>query len=460
VRGLLVGLAVGAGIVLLRPWGEDRIRDLVREPESPHAKYADALRDAGLEGTTVGRGWLAAADSALLHPVDVALPHREAGYFGADETPAVAFRWRVARGRRVVVELDTAARGALLFVDLFVLSADSIARPDRVASLEDSSGRIEYEPRRDETLVLRLQPEMLGAVRWTLTVRSDPTLAFPVAGRDLRAALSRFGASRDAGARRHEGIDIFAPRGTPVVASAPGTVSGRTRNTLGGNVVWLRADGGAGLYYAHLDRQLVSPGERVDVGDTLGLVGNTGNARGTPPHLHFGVYARRAVDPVPYLEPSPPVPPVRADGDALGARVRLARAASLEAGPTSGRSARHPLAAGTVMRVVGASRDAYRVRLADGTPGYVPSAATAAATSPLREVRVEAGRTIVDRPAGGALVVDSIAAATSLPVLGTLDGALMLRLPSGRTGWLRPGPGATAATAPAPVARDARGGAT
>jgi hypothetical protein len=457
VRGLLIGLAVGAGIVLLRPWGEERIRDLVREPASPHEKYADALRDAGLEGTALGRGWLGAADSALLRPVDVALPHREVGWFGAEETEAIAFRWRAVRGRRVVVELDTAARGALLFVDLFVLSEDSIPRPERVASIEDASGRIEHLPRRDETLVLRVQPEMLGAVRWTLTVRSEPTLAFPVAGRDLRAARSRFGASRDAGARRHEGIDIFAPRGTPVVAAAPGVVSGRTQNTLGGKVVWLRSDGGAGLYYAHLDSHLVRPGDRVDVGDTLGLVGNTGNARSTPPHLHFGVYSRRPVDPVPWLEPAPPVPPVRADGDALGAYVRLARTASLEPSPASGRSARRPLAAGTVMRVAGAARDAYRVRLADGTLGYVPSGATTTASSPLREVRVEAGRVLLDRPVGAALVVDSLAATASLPVLGTLDGALMLRLPSGHVAWLRT---ESAATGGGAVARDARGGAS
>ncbi|HEX6057494.1 MAG TPA: M23 family metallopeptidase, partial [Gemmatimonadaceae bacterium] len=335
-------------------------------------------------------------------------------------------------------------------------------RPERVASLADgdASRRLEYEPRRDETLVLRLQPELLGAVRWTLTVRSDPTLAFPVANRDLRAARSRFGAARDAGARRHEGIDIFAPRGTPVVAAASGTVSGRTTNTLGGKVVWLRADGGPGLYYAHLDSQLVRPGQRVSPGDTVGLVGNTGNARTTPPHLHFGVYWRGegALDPVPFLAELPDPPPVRADGESLGARVRLARAAALAPGvETDGEGATRRLPAGTVMRVAGASRDAYRVRLPDGGRGYVPAAATRSATEPLRETRVAAGRVVVDRAVGRALVVDSLTSAAELPVLGSLGEALLVRLPSGRTGWLRAGPAATAAGI---VARDARGGAS
>ena len=465
--GLVLGALIGRGFDAIRSWGEDRLRDLAHEPESsPHERYADELRDAGFAGFALGRAWLAAADSALARPVDVELPHREAGYFAADEADAVAFRWRAVRGRRIVVELDTAAHGARLFVDLFALSGDSIPRAERVASLadDDASRRLEYEPRRDETLVLRLQPELLGAVRWTLTVRSDPTLAFPVTGRDLRAARSRFGAARDAGARRHEGIDIFAPRGTPVVAAASGTVSGRTSNTLGGKVVWLRADGGPGLYYAHLDSQLVRPGERVSPGDTVGLVGNTGNARMTPPHLHFGVYWRGegALDPVPFLAELPDPPPVRADGESLGARVRLARVTTLAPGPeadgveTDGEGAPR-LPAGTVMRVAGASRDAYRVRLPDGGRGYVPAAATRPATEPLRETRVAAGRVVVDRAVGRALVVDSLASAAELPVLGTLGDALLVRLPSGRTGWLRAGPAATAAGV---VARDARGGAS
>jgi murein DD-endopeptidase MepM/ murein hydrolase activator NlpD len=56
-------------------------------------------------------------------------------------------------------------------------------------------------------------------------------------------------------------------------------------------------------YYAHLDRQAVTPGQRVNAGDLVGWVGNTGNARTTPPHLHFGVYlaAAGAVDPLPFI---------------------------------------------------------------------------------------------------------------------------------------------------------------
>ena len=83
---------------------------------------------------------------------------------------------------------------------------------------------------------------------------------------------------------------------------------------------------GQHLYYAHLDRQLVQPGQHVRPGDTLGLVGNTGNARTTVPHLHFGIYqsGRGAVDPWPYLHRADPVPAAlpTAAGEYLGRWVR------------------------------------------------------------------------------------------------------------------------------------------
>ena len=117
---------------------------------------------------------------------------------------------------------------------------------------------------------------------------------------DEDAIQSRWGAPRDGGARRHEGIDVFAPRGTPVLAGAAGRVSRVQETPIGGRVVWLQTDAGS-LYYAHLDRPLVAAGDRVGAGDTLGTVGNTGNAAATPPHLHFGIYAPRAIDPEPFV---------------------------------------------------------------------------------------------------------------------------------------------------------------
>jgi peptidoglycan LD-endopeptidase LytH len=101
-----------------------------------------------------------------------------------------------------------------------------------------------------------------------------------------------WGAPRDGGRRRHQGIDLLAPAGTPLVAVADGRItraSNRERG-LGGITLWLKATSGAWFYYAHNQRNLAHLGQRVDRGQVIARVGATGNARGGPPHLHFQIH--------------------------------------------------------------------------------------------------------------------------------------------------------------------------
>jgi hypothetical protein len=111
----------------------------------------------------------------------------------------------------------------------------------------------------------------------------------PVSGAKL---VDTFGAPRSGG-RSHEGIDIFADSGTPIHAITGGTiVQGFDGGNLGGVVVRIQGDDGRYYYYAHLKEGSVDHlrvGQRVDAGDVIGGVGNTGNARTTPAHLHFQV---------------------------------------------------------------------------------------------------------------------------------------------------------------------------
>jgi len=98
-------------------------------------------------------------------------------------------------------------------------------------------------------------------------------------------ATSMYGVKRRRG-RRHWGVDIPFPEGTPVVAAFDGMVRLSTYNNGGyGNVVVIRHNNKLETYYAHLSRRLVNPGTMVKAGDTIGLGGNTGRSRG--PHLHF-----------------------------------------------------------------------------------------------------------------------------------------------------------------------------
>lgn len=86
----------------------------------------------------------------------------------------------------------------------------------------------------------------------------------------------------------HEGVDIFAPKGTPVRAVVAGVVVGRGSQNRGGNVVFLLGRNAVLYFYAHLESPaLVEPGSVVEAGTLLGHVGDTGNAKGRAPHLHF-----------------------------------------------------------------------------------------------------------------------------------------------------------------------------
>jgi murein DD-endopeptidase MepM/ murein hydrolase activator NlpD len=108
------------------------------------------------------------------------------------------------------------------------------------------------------------------------------------------------------GGRRHEGIDIFAPKGTPVVSTTRGIVTRVGTNGLGGQIVWVLGPGLERHYYAHLDRfGTFREGDIVNPGDVVGYVGNTGNARTTPPHLHYGIYKAGASNPYPRLAGTP-----------------------------------------------------------------------------------------------------------------------------------------------------------
>jgi murein DD-endopeptidase MepM/ murein hydrolase activator NlpD len=145
-----------------------------------------------------------------------------------------------------------------------------------------------------------LQP-VSGAVR-IVAQRPPAVLEVPVAGVARAALRDSWHAPRGNG-RRHEGIDIFAARGTVVRANVPGIVWNVGQNRLGGNVVWLLGPGLQLHYYAHLDEFAdIATGEFVAAGTPLGSVGTTGNARGGPPHLHYGIYtAHGPVNPFPRL---------------------------------------------------------------------------------------------------------------------------------------------------------------
>ena len=421
-------------------------------PASAHERYANGLEKAGLQQTALGRDWLAAAASSIRKPLNVSLPFREAGYFAASEARAVAYAVRLREGQRISAVAAASGPPLTLFLDLYRQTGDTAKPLDLVAtvdtSLSSTGTRLVHEARSDGMYVLRVQPELLRSGGYTLTISTEPTLAFPVSGRDSRAVKSFFGADRDAGARRHHGIDIFAPRGTPVLAAARGTVRSTRPNNLGGNVIWLSdAERGQTLYYAHLDRHNVVAGQSVEIGDTLGFVGNTGNARTTPPHLHFGVYRRGQGprDPYPFVYRSAAqAPAIVADTSELGALGRSRARTTLVSSLERPRDSATPIDAATPLRIDGAAGSWFRVRLPNGTPGYVASRSVESTRRSVGRAAVAAGTPLLDRPASDGGII-ATADGASLPVLGEFADYVLVETGEGQTAWAPVRPAATSA---------------
>ena len=441
IAAALVGAAAACG-------ADEALRNVLTPTLTPHERYEKRLRDAGLDSTALGHEWIAAAERAVRQPVAITLPFRETAYLSPTEAPAVAYRFVLRRGQKLTVRLDAAdSAGAKVFIDLYHDPADTSRPLDHIESADLDERSVDYEARRDGDYLLRLQPELLRGGRYTLTLQSAASLAFPVSGRDGRAAQSFFGAARDGGRRTHHGIDIFAPRGTPVISASEGVVRNVGVTNLGGKVVWVSdVKRGQSVYYAHLDSQIARPGTLVRVGDTLGLVGNTGNARTTPPHLHFGIYRRGEgpVDPFPFVHSPRATPaPVVADLGELGGWVRTsAPTVTLRASPLDASSAVARLPRHTVVRIESASGQWYRARLPDGATGWIAAKSAEPTARPLRTERITAAATVRESPESTAAPMEQVSPGTGVSVLGRFATYLYVQTPEGRTGWVAAGEGA------------------
>ena len=118
-----------------------------------------------------------------------------------------------------------------------------------------------------------------------------------------------FGAPRMLGTgfeHAHQGTDILAPTGTPLLAAERGLITKMGADVLGGTKIWVKGESGTYYYYAHLSAfaEGMSDGKLVEAGDVIGFVGDTGNARGGVPHLHFEIHpdGGAAVNPYPLLK--------------------------------------------------------------------------------------------------------------------------------------------------------------
>jgi SH3-like domain-containing protein len=306
----------------------------------------------------------------------------------------------------------------------------------------DTTGlHITYTVKENLTYLLRLQPELLRSGSYTVSIISQPSLGFPVQGKGNEAIQSLWGAARDNGARRHEGVDIFAKRGTPAIAAAKGIVTRVDETPIGGKVVWL-ADAAENqhLYYAHLDTQLVQAGQEVIPGQVLGLIGNTGNARTTVPHLHFGIYrfGQGAVDPYPFLyTPNQTPKPLRINENQLGQWARVSKKnVNVRISPTPDGTLVTTLNRNTALQVLGGTAEWYRVVLPTGQTGYIGAAQLESIQKPLKSVIVATATELLQEPLPDGTPINQVKASSKVAVLANYNNFILVKLADGTLGWL------------------------
>lgn len=386
---ILRRLIIASGVILVLFSSCQKIEDALK-PENARQEYVKAIEDSPIANTEIARQWLKAGNSVLNNPVETDLPFQTKFIYYADEANAWAWQFSLDEGRTLRAHLAAADTSNQIFIDLFSMEN---GEPELLHSTRDSM--LSHTMEKSQPVILRVQAELLVNGSGVLTLTDNPSMEFPVQGAIRPDIGSFWGDPRDGGRRRHEGVDIFAERGTPVLATADGRIRRTGDGGIGGKTVWLRAKGKS-MYYAHLDSINTHRGEEVNTGDTLGFVGNTGNARTTPPHLHFGIYDRGAINPLPFIDfVNDRVEPIAADVAAFQKWARVSAAkANVRPLPSTDRAPLLSLTRNNPVQITGSTGEWYQVKLPNEIEGFVHQSLLEPADTPLRSQNIDPGTVV------------------------------------------------------------------
>jgi murein DD-endopeptidase MepM/ murein hydrolase activator NlpD len=403
--------------------------------ESPYEQYIESLKKAQLLNASMTQEWLSAGKQVFSDSVIINVPFSESGFFQASSPQARSYRFQAKDGQIITVEgTAKTQRNAKVFLDLFILDKE---KWERIA-YADSTFSIKYEFDDDAECVLRLQPELLANAWYAINISVTPVLINPVYGASNKSIGSLYGASRDDGKRSHEGVDIFARKGTPVIAPSDGYITRVGFNKLGGKVVWMRdRKRRQSYYFAHLDSQMVQPGMRVHQGHVLGLVGNTGNAAKTPPHLHFGIYEYGSKDPLYFIHKGEAaITPLSIDTAFRQSPFKIAgKKVTLRTGPSLKLPAKTVLQKDTYVTVIGQTHDWYRIALPNSTEGYLLKQHVA----PLSDgklLKLDTTAVLLSGLRPDAVPVETLAEDTAVEVLAHFNDYNFVVTDKGKAGWL------------------------
>lgn len=344
--------------------GFTKVADVITQPTA-RQQYAREFKD----NKDLFSAWEAEYDAAVKDSLEVSLPYGEKGNFSPNANGVYSYVFDLKEGEVLAAEVtkDSATR---IFMDVFEQNGNDYRH---LESTDINQASVEFVPNASGTYKIAIQPEMAASGSFFISLNKKPLYKFPVAGKGNAAVGSFWGMERDGGKRGHEGIDIFAKKGTPVVAITDGSVSYTGERGIGGKQVWLR-DGlfGKSLYYAHLDGIAVETGQNVKAGDTLGFVGNTGNARFTPAHLHFGIYRfGGAVDPLPYVFSTEKISAKNYPLSFKTTELKVKGKANLRQGPATTNRVVGAVTANEIIKVLGQHKDWLHIKTASNQRAYL-----------------------------------------------------------------------------------------
>ena len=306
-----------------------------------------------------------AAKNDSLH---VNLPYQEQINVSDSSFIAVSYLFTIKEGTSLTIKVSP--KDSLQKVFYSIYDSDDVENPIEEGFFHQRKNTTTFKSNGEYQIVL--QPMVKKETYFDIALEPKSNYKFPVADSDNKAIQSFWAAPRDGGKRSHQGIDIFAKRGTPVIAATSGYITYTGEKGLGGKQVWLR-DGilGNSLYYAHLDSINKALSYKVKQGDTLGFVGNTGNARTTPPHLHFGIYKNRrgAVNPLEYIKLREQL--VSESNISLQDNYNIRSKANVRRGPSTSYDKQVTLNITDSIKVIGKTKDWFRIVAKDSIHGFI-----------------------------------------------------------------------------------------
>lgn len=192
------------------------------------------------------------------------------------------------------------------------------------------------------------------------------------------------------------------------------------------------------LYYAHLDSQIAVEGQRVKTGDVIGLVGNTGNAQFTVPHLHFGVYTNNgAVDPLYFVKNDYKDPPkLSVSLSNLNTWMRSGKNVKLYLDQSPGTSNFLSLDDNTLLKPEAGTGNTYRVILPDGKKGFIAGGLITSVNKPIRRLSVKKALPLLSKPDISGLHKKMLVTGDKINILAAFNNFYFVSDKDNLEGWV------------------------